>query len=278
MIKRIITSIVALCVFVPIIIFSETMIFPVAVAICAFFGCFEMFSCTGLKNNVWLTLPVYAAALVLPIMKRLISTQAFTTFSLCLAGVIIVYMLGVSVLKHKTISVTDVGLSIAGCFYIIFAFVGIVYLHDNIEYGKYIYLLVFICAWITDIFAYFTGRFFGKHKLIPEVSPKKTVEGAIGGTVFCVAATMIFGFVIVKFFNPDGIIKANYLMLGISGVLLSVVSQLGDLVMSLIKRHYGIKDYGKIFPGHGGILDRFDSVMAVCVVLTFICTYFNLLV
>lgn len=278
MIKRIITSIVALCVCIPILIFSDTMIFPIAVAVCTFIGCYEMFSCIGFKNNILLTFPVYAAALVLPVLKRLISSQAFGTLSLCLAGVIIVYMLGVSVFQNKKVSVTDVGLSFAVCFYIIFAFTGLVHLHDSVVYGKYIYLLTFICAWVTDIFAYFTGRFIGKHKLIPEVSPKKTVEGAIGGVVFCVGATIIFGAVIVRFFNPNGNIAANYLMLGISGVLLSAVSQIGDLLMSLIKRHYGIKDYGKIFPGHGGMLDRFDSVMAVSVVLTFICTYFNLLV
>ena len=278
MLKRIITSILALCVFVPAIIFSDTMLFASLVAVCAFLGCYEMFSCTGFKNNIWLTIPVYAAALVLPIAKRLIMPETFTTLALCLAGVIIVYMLGVSVFQHKKVSVTDLGLAFAGCFYIIFAFIGIMYLHDDIEYGKYIYLLIFVCAWITDIFAYFTGWLFGKHKLIPEVSPKKTIEGAIGGTVFCVVATIIFGVVVVNLFNHTGNMEANYLMLGISGLLLSVVSQLGDLVMSLIKRHYGIKDYGKIFPGHGGILDRFDSVMAVCVVLTFICTYFNLLV
>ena len=150
------------------------------------------------------------------------------------------------------------------------------YLHDSIEYGKHIYLLTFICAWTTDTFAYFTGRLLGRHKLIPAVSPKKTIEGAIGGVVFCVGATVLFGFIIEKFFNPSGDISANYLVLAISGVAISVISQVGDLIMSLIKRLYGIKDYGKIFPGHGGILDRFDSVMAVSVVLTFICSYFNL--
>ena len=277
MIKRIITSIVALCVLVPVLIFSETMVFPIAIAVCAAIGCYEMFSCIGLKKNILLAVPVYIAAFCMPILKRLISGESFMRFALCTAGVIAVYMLGIAVFQNKKVSVTDIGLAFSACFYIILAFVGIVYLHDSIDHGKYIYLLVFICAWTTDIFAYFTGRFFGKHKLIPEVSPKKTVEGAIGGVVFCAAATVIFGLIIVKFFNPDGSISANYVALAISGVFISVVSQLGDLIMSLIKRHYGIKDYGKLFPGHGGILDRFDSVMAVTVMLTFICTYFTLL-
>ena len=187
------------------------------------------------------------------------------------------YVFGVAVFGNKTVSITDAGLLFASSLYIIAAFSSIIYIHDYVAYGNHIYLLTFICAWVTDIFAYFTGRFFGKHKLIPAVSPKKTVEGAIGGVVFCVISTVLFGFIIEKFFNEYGITSANYLMLAISGVFISVVSQTGDLIMSVIKRHYGIKDYGKLFPGHGGILDRFDSVLAVALILAFICTYFNLL-
>lgn len=274
MLKRIITAIVALIIFVPVLIFADTMIFPVMMALCAAIGCYEMFSCLGLKDKVLMTLPMYAAALCLPISKRLIPDEVFVKFVLSIIGVLIVYMLGIAVFRHKKVNVTDVGLSIALGLYIVAAFTGLVYLHDSVEHGKYIYLLTFLCAWMTDTFAYFTGRLFGKHKLIPEVSPKKTVEGAVGGVVFCVITMLVFGLVMETNFG----LRANYITLAISGVFISVVSQLGDLIMSLVKRHYGIKDYGKIFPGHGGILDRFDSVTAVTLVLTFICTYFNLLV
>jgi phosphatidate cytidylyltransferase len=100
------------------------------------------------------------------------------------------------------------------------------------------------------------------------------VEGAIGGIVFCVGSVALYGFILERFFISGG--NANYVVLAISAVFMSVVSQVGDLIMSVIKRHYGIKDYGKLLPGHGGILDRFDSVMAVSIMLAFICTYFNL--
>ncbi len=275
MLKRIITAIVALIIFLPALIFSDTMIFPIIMGICAVVGIHEMFSCTGQKEKVWLTFPMYIAALALPIMKRIMPSDEFVKLVVCIIGVLAVYMLGVAVLMNKSVCITDVGLSFALGVYIIAAFTSIVYIHDSVELGKYIYLLTFLCAWMTDTFAYFTGRLFGKHKLIPEVSPKKTVEGAIGGVIFCVITTVVFGLIITKFFNPDGDISANYITLAVSGVFISVVSQLGDLIMSLVKRHYGIKDYGKIFPGHGGILDRFDSVLAVTLVLTFICTYFN---
>ena len=282
MLKRIITSIVALAVFIPVLVFSDTWVFPIVMGIASSIGCCEMICCVGQKKNFWLFVPISACAVTFPILTRgaLVAQKGFSevlTFSVGLFLILAIYVFGVTVFKNKTLPVTNAGLTYASCAYTIAAFTSIVYIHDFIPFGKYLYLLVFVCAWVTDSFAYFTGRFLGKHKLIPAVSPKKTVEGAIGGVLFCVIAMLVFGFVIVKFFNPTGALTANYLVLGVSGVFISVVSQIGDLVMSVIKRKYGIKDYGWIFPGHGGILDRFDSVLAVSLMLAFICTYFELL-
>ena len=218
----------------------------------------------------------------MPLYARYVSLQGNGPFELLKLGagvtfVMALYIFGVAVFANKSVNVADAGLLIGASFYIIAAFTSIVYIHDYIPYGNYIYLLTFICAWVTDIFAYFTGMLLGKHKLIPTVSPKKTVEGAIGGVVFCMLATVLFGFIIEKFFNTHGVTSANYLVLIVAGIFASVVSQTGDLIMSVIKRHYGIKDYGKLFPGHGGVLDRFDSVLAVSLILSVICTYFDLL-
>lgn len=123
--------------------------------------------------------------------------------------------------------------------------------------SKLLVLLPFVAAWLTDTGAYFTGVFFGKHKLAPSISPKKTIEGSIGGIIVCILSFLLYGFILEKFFAAD----ANYIALAISGFFLSIIAQLGDLSMSIIKREYSIKDYGVIFPGHGGILDRFDSVL-----------------
>ena len=282
MLKRIITAIVALCVFVPIVIFSETWVFPAAISICAAIGIIEMLGCMGQRKNLFFTLPLCLVAAFAPLCMRYTRENGiFLSESVKLlvgiAFIVALYIFGVAVFANKKIAVTEAGLIFALSFYIIAAFAAIVYIHDFINNGVYVYLLAFICAWVTDSFAYFSGRLFGMHKLIPAVSPKKTVEGAIGGIVFCIIGMMIFGFVIERFFNPDGVIHANYLVLAISGIFISVVSQIGDLIMSLVKRHYDIKDYGKLFPGHGGILDRFDSVLAVSLILAFICTYFDLL-
>lgn len=118
-------------------------------------------------------------------------------------------------------------------------------------------LLPFIVAFMSDGGAYFTGMALGKHKLAPNISPKKTVEGAIGGLLGSLVGVMIYGFVITM--TTD--LEVSYLVLAFYGVIGSVFSQMGDLSFSLIKREYEIKDFGNIFPGHGGVLDRFDSVI-----------------
>ena len=142
----------------------------------------------------------------------------------------------------------------------------ILYVYQYEIGGEYIYLIVFIGAWMTDTFAYFSGVLFGrggKHKLIPDVSPKKTVEGAIGGTVFCIAFFIGYGALLNHLTQYD----ISLVLLAFAGLLSAFVSMIGDLSMSVIKRTYGIKDYGKILPGHGGVMDRFDSVMAVSTIL-----------
>ena len=117
--------------------------------------------------------------------------------------------------------------------------------------GSYVWI-VFLAAFGTDIFAYFTGKLIGKHKLIPSISPNKTVEGAIGGVAGSVILCGLFGY----FFLGDG-----FFVCILIGLLGGLVSQLGDLSASVIKRKIGIKDWGTLIPGHGGILDRIDSVL-----------------
>ena len=118
----------------------------------------------------------------------------------------------------------------------------------------YLSAAILVCV-VTDVFAYLVGRAFGKHKLIPTVSPNKTVEGAVGGLIFAVVL-----FVLVGVWVPMSI---HYSQMIIYCILASVVGQFGDLCMSCVKRICGVKDFGKIFPGHGGILDRFDSQLLV---------------
>lgn len=288
MLKRTISALAYLCILLPALIFSHTYAFPIIMALCSLICCYEMIKCIGQHKNYALAIPVYICALFFPIFVRISSTVDLSAwqpirgfsldlykFSLGIAMIMALYIFFYVLLNTKKIKITDACTLYAMCFYIIAAYSCAVYIRDYIVHGHLVYLLIFFGAWLTDTFAYFTGRLFGKHKLIPEVSPKKTIEGSIGGIIFCVITIVILGFIFEKFFN-DGTLSSNYFVLAISGVFISVCAQIGDLVMSLIKRHYGIKDYGFMFPGHGGLLDRFDSVLAVSVILAFLCTYFNL--
>ena len=128
-----------------------------------------------------------------------------------------------------------------------------------LEQGKFLIIISFVLAFTSDTGAYFAGRFFGKHKLAPVISPKKTVEGMIGGVFSCVLFMFLYGAVLQFAFR----FRVNYLYAAIYGVLGSLASVVGDLVFSVAKRQTGIKDYGKLLPGHGGILDRFDSTVIV---------------
>lgn len=127
------------------------------------------------------------------------------------------------------------------------------------EDGVFFVLMPLVLAFVADSGAYFAGRFFGRHKLAPIISPKKTIEGAVGGVVCTVVFVLLYGLVLQLAFD----FTVNYLAALVYGVLGSTVSIVGDLTYSVIKRQVGIKDYGNILPGHGGILDRFDSMIVV---------------
>ena len=127
-------------------------------------------------------------------------------------------------------------------------------------------LLPFILSFACDTFAYFAGCAFGKHKLAPKVSPKKTVEGSIGGMAGNVVCGLIFAFVMDRWFGGS----IGYGAMALLALLCSIVAQVGDLSFSLIKREFGIKDYGHLFLEHGGVLDRFDSVLFVTPVIEII--------
>jgi phosphatidate cytidylyltransferase len=166
----------------------------------------------------------------------------------------IVFMFLYNVLIYNVLSkheaIVDMALTFLGFFYVAFSFFHIS-LIASVDTNFFIWY-IFILAWGSDTFAYFSGRFFGKHKLIEHVSPKKTIEGAVGGLIGATVLSVAFAAI----YNPDFMTFA--IVLGLVG---SVLAQSGDLIASKIKRYCGIKDFGKIMPGHGGVLDRFDSII-----------------
>ena len=180
------------------------------------------------------------------------------------------------VINHKKISIFDVSVTLFSIIYIPFMF-STIYLIKNLPLGNYLVWFPFICAWACDTGAYFVGITMGKHKITPKLSPKKTIEGAIGGVLFSAIFCSVYTLFILN--NMDRQIIINniainkYIFIALAfllGSITAVFAQFGDLTASAIKRKFDIKDYGNLIPGHGGILDRFDSVIftsGVCYVI-----------
>ena len=173
--------------------------------------------------------------------------------------IMILLMLTFYALKFPKVKLEALAYTFFAIFYILFLMLSIAFVRDSAYYGDWMIWLIFAIAFGSDSSAYFVGVNFGKHKLVPNLSPNKTIEGAIGGLLGASVIGLIFG-VIMYLYGPfnSGLQIALMVVVGLAG---SVVSQIGDLVGSAMKRHTGIKDFGKTIPGHGGILDRLDSIL-----------------
>ena len=268
---RVLTGVGIFCVGVPILLLSEFIVYPIALAILCAIACFELLRVFGLHKNYFISVPSYIIALSGPIFASDVfkyeGAEAEYILYLSLAFfVYLIYLAGAAVLSNGRISFKGVSMVFTSACYVTVAFSSMALLR-YMENGVYFFALVFITAWLCDTFAYFTGRLFGKHKLAPTLSPKKTIEGSIGGIVFATLGCVCYGVIVEAAFGLD----ANYWVLSAIGIFGSVVAQIGDLWASLIKREHGIKDYSKLLPGHGGIMDRFDSILAISMPLAVIC-------
>lgn len=262
---RVITSIFIGAVLIAVLCLSNTVVYSIALSILAVIATNEVLKVYDLDKKYLVSVPAYAVSAAMPTASYVMSEvmeKPESDFIIALALVLFVLMLYLFVvavfakgkLEFATLSAGFVlTMYITACFS---ALSVIRYLGDA---GLFYLGMVFIGAWISDIFAYFTGRLLGKHKLIPEVSPKKTVEGSIGAIVFTTLLMLLYGWIVSLATD----LTPNYLVLGLSAPVLSVVGQIGDLFASLVKRERGVKDYGKLLPGHGGIMDRFDSILTV---------------
>lgn len=196
-----------------------------------------------------------------------------TLMNIFVAFLFIILMLiifvGIYVFSFPRFDFTKVAYVFTGFVYVP-VFMSFVYLTRTLTNGKYVFWLIFICSWVCDTCAYFAGSFLGKHKLAPVLSPKKSIEGSIGGIVGSVLIAFLFGYFIEYKMLGGQNNAVGYMIICLFG---SIVSQIGDLVASGIKRNHNIKDYGNVIPGHGGILDRFDSVLFVAPVIFFLAMF-----
>lgn len=263
---RIITAIVCLLIFLPVLYFASSPVFMILLSLLSALAAHEILSCVGVQKKLYISVPSIIYAALIPAFARLMNlfpklipegiSRSFVLLIivLCYLG----YLLFMTVFAFQKIDVRE----IASVFFLVsfcaFAFYCLIMTQRkaNIDY-----LLIFIAAWSTDTFAIFGGKLFGKHKLCPNLSPKKTVEGAISGIVGAIIGFIVYGVAISLIYD----LKMNYLTLALLAIPASAIAQLGDLFASAIKRSYNIKDFGRIFPGHGGVLDRFDSVLALSI-------------
>ena len=187
-------------------------------------------------------------------------SSVWSVYTLVLLGMFSLFvMLAIELLaNHKEMKFEELALTFLAGYVIPFLLSAVVRIH-NWENGRVLILLPFTISFMSDTGAYFTGCLWGKRKLAPEISPKKTVEGLIGGVVGAVIGVVIYCLVAEKYLH----FAVNYYYIPVYGILGSLAAVLGDLCFSAVKRQTDIKDYGNLIPGHGGILDRFDSMIVV---------------
>lgn len=215
---------------------------------------FELYRTAGIENSKWIYFATCVAALIIAIIP-ILGIYPYIIAALLIAAIFIFSGLMMSVEKTDKIKPATSGI-IAVMIIFFFKSASAVRLMKN---GLIILMLGILLPVITDIAAYFVGKGIGKHKLAPVVSPKKTVEGCIGGTTISSLILLLVMYVL----NKKGVVLVNFVEISFFTVIGSLIGQFGDLAMSAVKRICKVKDYGRLLPGHGGILDRFDSMLFV---------------
>jgi len=245
----------------------NTLVFDAVLAIVAAIAVCELFRAVGIGR--FKSLKAFSVLAVASLMISLVYSQVFV--------MLIVYIYIFLLFMLFMTKVEGIGYKHISKAFMATMFITVCFGHLSIlrcwENGRLNVLVVFIISFLTDTFAYFTGRFVGRHKLSPNLSPKKTIEGAFGGLVGAIAGMLVYCAILNTYFGIQAV-QSNAIIVAIIG---SVISQLGDLAASAIKRQYGIKDYGKIMPGHGGVMDRFDGVLFTAPAVYYLMVFFPII-
>lgn len=271
MVKRIVVGVIAAIIAIGIIVLRNTPVLPVALAFLSCVATYEIEKCIQLKNKAVMGVSLVFSALV-PVYYTYAPALAARGITLPVTAILAIYVLALFVLmltNYKNTKFEEIAAVLVASIFVPWAFSTLAMLcmidkqfpaHFDGHHGVFYILFALFCALISDTFAYFTGKFFGKHKLT-EISPKKTVEGAVGGVVGAVVSCVIlFAIYDNCFFTVHTV---TYLEVVLMSLVLSVAGICGDLSASVIKRNFGVKDFGNLFPGHGGVMDRCDSILFV---------------
>ena len=264
MLVRILTAAVGLPALLAVVLLLPPIGTAVLFALCCMIGAYEMLWRTGLWKNrrmVAYTALMAAAVVMWSWLKACALVSGETLWLCALIGLFAFATALFSELLAGHGKVAFTCLAAALFSGLIYPFlIGALVRLRGMDGGEYFIIVAFLLSMVADSGAYFVGRACGKHKLAPVISPKKTVEGAIGGAIVNVLFMMGYALLLNKCFDFS---EVNYLYAAIYGLLGAGASMIGDLTLSVVKRQVGIKDYGNLIPGHGGVLDRFDSTMMV---------------
>lgn len=247
--------------------FVSIPIFAVCVSIIAAIGVYEVEHAMGVKNKGFMAVTMLFTAAG-PILANYAEQIKLPVAALM--TVYIVAMLTMMVIKHENMEFKSTATGILMSICLNYGFSCVVYMRDIYKadeslfagkqsYGMFFLLFSFFCCWMTDAMAFFAGSLLGKHKMCPKISPNKTIEGAIGGILCNALLCMVLLAVFRHFFG----LQVGYIFTFAIAIILSVISVFGDLAASVIKRQNGIKDFGNLLPGTGGVMDRFDSSLFV---------------
>ena len=258
--SRVLVSVVGVPLLLWVVLAAPTIVMVIALCVLAGIGAYELRQCVSRegKKELASTSAIMAVLTVLWFWRG-----AENVALLVFIGVVLFF--GFAIIKGGEIKFAQIMAGIFGSFAIGYSFAAFLRLEAAGFHRAYL-LLPFILSFACDTFAYIVGCSIGKHKLAPKVSPKKSVEGSVGGLLGNVLCGCIFVFVMNRWFGG----AISYGGMVVLALACGVVAQVGDLSFSLIKREFGIKDYGKLFLAHGGVLDRFDSVLFVTPVIEII--------
>ena len=263
--KRVIFGVVGL-IFVLLALYRfPPIVLEAALAALSALATYELLGSTRLvRDRVMLALAVVYSLTYALSLSTLAKAQPYSAMlSHILLTVFLLALFARLLQKHATVGAQEAACAAFGGICLPYLLLSLIRIFQIPQIGPFLVLLPLVAAWGSDTCALFAGILFGKHKLAPVVSPKKTVEGAVGGVV---GATVIM-LAVVAVFNRFTPVDIPFFAAAVLGAVGAVIGQLGDLTFSVIKRQTGIKDYGHIFPGHGGVLDRFDSVIFVAPVV-----------
>ena len=255
MVTRIIVGAILAPIFFIILFFLPPIWLGLTVMAIVALGSYELLTATKVPRNPWLYICTALSAAVIP-LGYLLGHGGMTARAALMILLVLLFFTAIRHFGHESaLDFEHLLICLFGGVLIPVQLSSLVQL-QNMENGRFLVLLPVICAFLTDTGAYFAGVTLGKHRGITKVSPNKSLEGYIGGILSGAIFLMLYGLILENFAQ----IEVSFPILALYGLVGSAVTELGDLSFSLIKRQFGVKDYGNLLPGHGGMLDRFDSM------------------